>query len=399
MTCSNRGFSKDLPTVDKRCGVLILTQKQIVIMGIVSLELEPEKYPQTVMTEDGAKLILMNGNQIDLYQKENKSVKKISGELSLDTSGEYLRIGGKPKNEAKDFDQGIERLYKHQIFYENAWFFLEHADEIMKDSRMFLAPVGVQNGIAYTGTSGFRHPTLGIYLEWWLNFSEAAIDGNGNPVWYISGSPLSGRNCCQAATQDGENVNIKQQTKFSDIWSSFCKVNNRYNDVKWNYEAFSLEEVLIRLKGEGYLFRIQEMKSDIRENLRRKEINFLKLTIEKLSEKLSLNIKKNKQLELKHNKDAIEIFMSKYSELEKEFEPIHAQYLIEYKDLKRQLHAGTLEGDYRVLLADISKDKRRKKHEMRDFANKFMYETFGKNPNGVSLKDVIKFSKKNSKKM
>ena len=224
-------------------------------MGIVSARLDSEKFPKEVIDPEKGKLVLIDGREIELYPKQEKSEIVVDGELSLDTSGIYLSLDSNPKASNEDFDKKIERQYNHHIFFENAWFFLEHAEEILSDSRMYLAPVKVQNGIAYTGTSGFQHPTLGIYLEWWLNFKEAAIDGNGNPIWYISGSPLSGNNCCKAASMDGDSVKIKQRTPFLDIWTSFYKVNNRYNEVKLNYEAYSLEEVLITLRDEGYLFQ------------------------------------------------------------------------------------------------------------------------------------------------
>ena len=364
-------------------------------MGIVSIKLDSDKYPKDIIDPANGKLVLLDGSEIELYPKEGKTKKMIESVLSLDTSGTYLSLGGKPKIEHEDFDIRIEIQYNHHIFFENAWFFLEHAETILNDSRMYLAPVKVQNGVAYTGTSGFQHPTLGIYLEWWLNFKEAAIDANGNPIWYISGSPLSGSNCCKAATMEGDSVKINQRTPFLEIWTSFCKVNNRYNDVKLNYEAYSLEEVLIKLRGEGYLFRIQELKYELRERERRQEIASLRFTIEMLSKKLSMNIAKNKQLEMHHNKFAIKDFMAQYSRLQKEYEEVHAVYLKKYKDLKHQLHKGSLESDYHYLLSVISKDTRTKKHEMSNLANKFMLEIFGKNPNSVSLKDVLKYAKHN----
>ena len=362
-------------------------------MGIISTKLDSEIYPKDVIDPEDGKLVLLNGRKIELYPKEVKSDEVISGELNLDTSGVYLNLGTKPKILQEDFEKKIQRQYNHHVFFENAWFFLEHAETILNDSRMYLAPVKVQNGIAYTGTSGFQHPTLGIYLEWWLNFKEAAIDGNGNPIWYISGSPFSGCNCCKAATMEGESVRINQRTKFLDIWTSFCKVNNRYNEVKLNYEAYTLEEVLICLHGDGYLFRIQELKYELRDKERRHEISDLKSAIERISKKLSVNIAKNKLLELQHNKSAIKDFMIQYSKLQKEYEVVHSVYIKKYRDLKLCLHNGTLEGDYHYLLSVISRETRTKKHEMSKLANKFMQETFQKNPNSISLNDVLKFYK------
>lgn len=39
---------------------------------------------------------------------------------------------------------------------------------------MFLAPVNIDNGLAYIGTSPSRHPTLGVYLKWWHHYRDAA---------------------------------------------------------------------------------------------------------------------------------------------------------------------------------------------------------------------------------
>lgn len=364
-------------------------------MGIVSIKLDSDKYPKNVIDPANGNLVLLDGREIELYPKKEKSDEVISGELSLDTSGVYLKLGNKRRHKEDDIDKKIERQYNSQVFFENAWFFLEHAETILNDSRMFLAPVKVQNGLAYTGTSGFQHPTLGIYLEWWLNFRDAAIDGNGNPIWYISGSPLSGRNCCMAVTTKGEGVKINQRTSFLDIWTSFCKVNNRYNEVKLNYEAYTLEEVLKKLHGERHPFNILEFKYELRDKERRREISALKSVIEKISKKLSINIARNKQLELQHNESKIKDFMVQYSKLQKEYELTHSEYIKKYRDLKENLHNGTLEGDYHYLLSVISKETRTKKHEMSVLANKFMHDTFHKNPNSLRFQDVLKYAKQN----
>ncbi|MCH5217878.1 MAG: hypothetical protein J1F07_04930 [Muribaculaceae bacterium] len=169
--------------------------------------------------------------------------------LQLDTTGRYLSVGRKPKTLSKSDEAEATRQYNHHLFTENAWFLLDNAERIFSDSRMFLAPVNIVNGLAYMGTSPFRHPTLGVYLEWWLNYREAAVDAKGNLVWYISGSPLSGSNCCSTVNPDGLQLPISQRTRFSDIWRSFCEVNNRYNEAKQRCEAYTLEEVLQILRG------------------------------------------------------------------------------------------------------------------------------------------------------
>ena len=63
---------------------------------------------------------------------------------------------------------GAEVMGKEEceLFVRNAFYLCAHRERIMSDSRMFLCPVAVRNGLAYTGTAGFTRPTLGVYLEW-----------------------------------------------------------------------------------------------------------------------------------------------------------------------------------------------------------------------------------------
>lgn len=141
-----------------------------------------------------------------------------------------------------------ERRRNHKLFYENAWLLYENAETIMTDSKMFFAPVRIQNHLAYTGVRGFRNPTVGVYVEWWREYEKAAIDANGNLLWYVSGSPLSGCNCCQSVTREGKSDDIAQRTQFKEIWQSFTLVNTRYSEAKQNIEAYTLEEVIAKLK-------------------------------------------------------------------------------------------------------------------------------------------------------
>ena len=119
--------------------------------------MDSDKYPEQVINPDNGKLVLLDGRKIELYHKEENAEKVDDSDLGFNSSGIYLRLGGKPKIEREDFDKRIERKYNHHIFFEKVWFFLEHAETILNDSRMYLTPLKVQNGIAYTGTSGFQH--------------------------------------------------------------------------------------------------------------------------------------------------------------------------------------------------------------------------------------------------
>ena len=67
---------------------------------------------------------------------------------------------------------------------------------------MFLTPLPFENNLAYTGSSGLRNATLGVYLEWWSECERAVIKKDGGEVqaltYFIAGSPLSGSNHCSA---------------------------------------------------------------------------------------------------------------------------------------------------------------------------------------------------------
>lgn len=109
-------------------------------------------------------IILMNGAVLECFPKESNQGDFVPDEMKLDTTGVYLSIGNKPCKPQPSATE--EKEQQKKLFTDNAFYLLAHQERIMRDSRMFLAPVAVQNGLAYIGTSGFNAPTLGIYLEW-----------------------------------------------------------------------------------------------------------------------------------------------------------------------------------------------------------------------------------------
>ena len=120
----------------------------------------------------------------------------------------------------------------------------------MSDSRMFLAPVPIVNGIAYSGTAGFTNPTLGVFVEWWLNCeTDVTHDNSGKEAlcYAIAGSPLTGINGCGCVYPDGTTERIVYG-KFSNVWRTFVQINQRYTEVKQIAEAYSLQEVYDKLK-------------------------------------------------------------------------------------------------------------------------------------------------------
>lgn len=199
------------------------------------------------MKETENEISLMDGRVIEAYPLD-KEEPAVNNKLSLDTTGEYLVLSKKRKPlPLVDAEYREERRRREAEFYSNAWLFIAKADRILSDSRLFLTPVPMVNGLAYTGTSGFRRPTLGVYVEWWKLHYEASHTKNGAPLWYLAGSPLSGANSCAYVTKDGksESINI---THFSRAWHTFVAVNTRYDEAKTKYQAYTLQEAIKLLR-------------------------------------------------------------------------------------------------------------------------------------------------------
>lgn len=335
---------------------------------------------------------LIDGRDLVCYRKGDENVRIVPDELSIDTSGEYFRMNQIPLTAQESMNREAERQYNHHLFTENAWLFLEHAEEILSDSRMFLAPVNIQNGLAYTGISGFRNPTLGIYVEWWLNFADESHD-HGNPIWFISGSPLSGCNACSCVDPSGKHIDMSKTKRFGEVWTTFKDVNTRYTDAKQLYQAYSLEDVILKLRGEEYNHRIIAIRYEARERVQAREMEKLRRSNSSISRKLQKVIMKNKLLQLKLHRAEILAFYERYADKEKQCNAAHEIYNDIHKRLKEQMHSGTLAGDYNHLLAVAYKEWKFYRKELSEMAQAFILETFGNNVNGISLIDILRFVK------
>lgn len=206
-------------------------------MAIVNLNALSAEFPDN-------RIVLINGSELVCYPKVVQPDSYSEDRLSLDLSGTYFIIGSKPA--VKVEKETTESKELKNFFYKNAFLFFRNAHRILSDSRMFLAPVPVQNGLAYTGTSGFRCPTLGVYIEWWLNCdANITKDKKGREALtcYVAGSPLSGSNHCTCVYPDGKVGDISHYP-FSNVWRSFISINNRYTKAKQMYEAYTLTEVV-----------------------------------------------------------------------------------------------------------------------------------------------------------
>lgn len=226
-------------------------------------------------------ITLMNGAVLECFPKESHQDDFVPDKMKLDATGTYLRIGNKPCKPLPRTTEDVEQQKK--LFTDNAFYLLAHSERIMHDSRMFLTSVAVQNGLFYTGTSGFHAPTLGIYLEWWNECSIALRtdkDGNRSLVYHLAGSPMSGMNHCAEVFEDGRTETV-QDSSFISLWPPFIDINTRYDEAKHIYQAYTLEQVLEILHaedGDGW-----DYSSVIKERFMQAEINELKKKVERLT--------------------------------------------------------------------------------------------------------------------
>lgn len=233
------------------------------------------EHPQNSIT-------LMNGAILKCFPKESDQSNFSADKMQLDTTGEYLSIGHKPCKPKLQTTEDMERQKK--LFTDNAFYLLAHSERIMRDSRMFLTPVAVQNGLAYTGTSGFNAPTVGVYLEWWNECPRALRtneEGCRSLVFHLAGSPLSGANHCAEVNEDGR-VQSVCVSLFATHWQSFTAINTRYDEAKHIYQAYTLEQVLDILHAEDD--ESWNYSTEIKERFMLSEINQLKKKVKQLTE-------------------------------------------------------------------------------------------------------------------
>lgn len=192
-------------------------------------------------------ITLLDGCTLPCYPKQERAA-PIDNSMKFDTTGQYLIVGRKHRHPRVQ-EPSAEIVRAEKYFSDNAFFFLKHHEQILGDSRMFLAPVIVQNGLAYTGTSGFQCPTLGVYLQWWLTCPQSAIGKSWEDGWLVyrlAGSPLTGSNSCGIVNHKGECAS-RRVANFNNLWRAFVEINALYDKAKELYEAYTLEEVVKKL--------------------------------------------------------------------------------------------------------------------------------------------------------
>ena len=290
-------------------------------------------------------ITLLNGRELLCFPKVEPST-PIDNRMKLDTTGQYLTVGRrKPVVKPTPPEVEQQRQQAVKFFTDHAFFFLDHRKEILNDSRMFLAPVPVQSGMAYIGTSGFKCPTLGVYIEWWMSCIPAIIGRYRKDTWlvyHIAGSPLSGRNCCGIVNTKGERRSEQLPSPFRAVWGSFVDINTRYDEAKERYEAYSLEEVVKLLEAndqgdsllEREVFLLQHENQALRQ-----EIQDTRESSAKALERVRSTLL-NAYLECK--RDALTRWYADYCRKQEEGKQELKDLEARQQHLKQQFHAGEI---------------------------------------------------------
>lgn len=199
------------------------------------------------MAQSSDTITLINGTRLECFPLALPPEIIKGNTIMSDTNGDTNWVGNtlKPGQKPEDFRK--ERDKADRLFYEHAHLFLSNADRILSDSRMFLTPLDIVNGMAYTGP--FGTPTLGAYIEWWLYHRQVSFDKDDYPIWHISGSALTGAHACSSVDLEGKSISAQLKGAFRDVRDSFLQVNRRYKDAIGRYITFTLQEVIEILKG------------------------------------------------------------------------------------------------------------------------------------------------------
>ena len=336
------------------------------------------------------KIVLLDGTELECIPKAIAEDAE-GDELALDTTGQYLSIGKRKPLQQPSADE--QKKQQEELFLNNAFYLLAHKEHILSDSRMFLCPIAVQSGLAYTGTSGFRNPTLGVYIEWWLNcYGAMRMDQKGRKslVYHLAGSPLSGANNCSEVLEDGKTQAVKLLS-FRDYWGPFIDINTRYTDAKARYQAYSLQQVLDILHGgdDGV-----DLAHKIDTQFFKHEIYKLNAQIGRLTKDRDDWRQRYRDLLLTSNDARVREFYAEYQALETRVDLETINLKEQKQSLKAELKSGRMDNvTYQKRVGPISKRLKELEFELGRFVSDKLRALF---PNDViSLSMIEEYIYKN----
>ncbi len=275
------------------------------------------------------------------------------------------------------------------LFAENANLLLANSDMIFTDSRLFLSPIDMSCGLAYSGK--FAPTTLGAYLEWWANHPESH-DKDGNPVLHLAGSPLSGANRCISVESDGARHSIVLNN-FSGAWHSFLEISKRYRDYMSNSHAYPLEKVIEIVTTNGVSREVVSLQAENKKLHRqldneRKYIDRLKQHLQSKSDEYL------KAILAPHIEDARTLYQL-YEEVEEYAESgLNEQRRIR-KEAKKKLQDGEIKQEEYVAIKNATAEAISEIHyRLEDWWLQHFIRLYKENARFFTLQDMKKFMKR-----
>ena len=282
-----------------------------------------------------------------------------------------------PKNEKTDGidDDDARRVQDLKFFLDHAYDFLRNADKIFQDSRMFLAPVPKCGFIS--------HPTLGIFLEWWIYGEEEFRkdkEGNDALTYFVIGNPMTGSNFCECVYPDGTITKMRHKSVWY-VMKSYGSICSRYKGRR-RFDAYSLQEVWEILSSEQDSVSILTTKLMIQER-RNAMLNQHFSVLQKKYEELSM---KFDQICFKHYQKELDEFRNEYKRREQETEEEIEKIREQRRVLRSQLKSGALGlMAYQKLVFPLARKRKQLKANLIDFKNERTHQLL---KNGITLRVI-----------
>ena len=308
--------------------------------------------------------------------------------------GTILTCYPKPKqeeqssNESQLEDEVDEELQR--LFIDNAFYLLAHRERILQDSRMFLAPIGIQNGSPYTKSLGLDAPTIGVYLEWWSSCLGSMVlskSGRMSLIYEFTGSPHSKVTSGRQLYENGETEPIHRYDHVQ-YWESLIEINTRYSEAKQIYQAYTLQELLDILHEEDG--GEKDFTSNVRERFLRHHIAELKVYIEYLYEEFSIRMKRWTHAVLRLHDDEVRQIYADYKALEQRVTSEIEELRRQKQRMKRQLKSGQLAPrSYQDALKTVRAQTNQLKGQLSSFEYKVQWRF--RDEGMISIQDICAY--------
>lgn len=337
------------------------------------------------------KITLLDGSRLECHSVALGPDETVGSGYSPDTTGQYLQAGNTahPYTDREWAERRKQLDADAELFYRHVPLFLANADRILSDSRLFLAPVKVANGLVCAGTSGFHWPTLGMYIEWWLYHKDVSIDKKERPIWSIFGSPMSGRNLCSAVDSKGRKHRACLNVRFSSVLNSFCDVKGHYNGYRNRYLAFDLKEVVDILEGTAdpdQLFKLHLRLEKVRCD---NHIAAMKKSLSVARGQVIMYNARLQDLIFRQNIDEAEKYYNKCVNLQTAAGLARQLFRKRRIELRKELRSGSIgNAVYQRELSPLKKRARETERQCREYEHERLKEIFGEDSSYMSF-DVI----------